>query len=77
MISNKYQPLLIPLDSDLDISCVLRESKSISDYNFAIRKLALYAESSTFLAEMAQQKLDYLLSLTPPQRWSAYLDSFD
>jgi hypothetical protein len=51
--------------------------KSISDYNFAIRQLVVFAESSTFLTEVAQRKLDYLLSLTPSKRWSVYLDSFD
>ncbi|MEN9871852.1 MAG: hypothetical protein RLZZ171_2844 [Cyanobacteriota bacterium] len=75
MLDNKYQPLLIPLYSNLDISNL--PDKSISNYNFAIRQLIIFAQSSTFLAEMAQQKLDYLLSLTPQQRWSLYLDSFD
>ena len=75
MISARYQPLLIPLDSDLHNNFV--PGKSISDYNFAIRQLVVFAESSTFLTELAQRKLDYLLSLTPSKRWSVYLDSFD
>jgi hypothetical protein len=75
MLINKYQPLLIPLNTNLNISNV--PGKSISNYNSAIRKLGIFAQSSTFLASMAQKKLDYLLTLTLEQRWSLYLDSFD